>query len=79
MRENALSSISTESGKLNLIGLAPDSLAKFFVGLGEKPYRVKQIMRWIYQRGVLEFDEMTDLSLRLRSKLNLVATMSFRK
>ena len=79
MRENALSSISTESGKLNLIGLAPDSLAKFFVGLGEKPYRVKQIMRWLYQRVVLEFDEIPALSLRLRSQLNLVATMSLPK
>ena len=79
MRENALNPISAESGKLNLIGLAPNSLAEFFVGLGEKPYRVRQLMRWVYQRGVLEFDEMTDLSLQLRRQLNLVATLSLPK
>ena len=79
MRENALNPISAESSKLNLIGLAPNSLTEFFVGLGEKPYRVRQLMRWIYQRGVLEFDEMTDLSLGLRRQLHLVATLSLPK
>ena len=76
MRAHALSLRPSAPGKLNLIGLRPDVLAEFFVGLGEKPYRARQIMRWVYQRGVLDFSEMTDLSLRLRRQLDLVATLA---
>lgn len=75
MRAHALSPTHAVPGKLNLIGLTPDALAEFFVGLGEKPYRARQIMRWVYKRGVLDFNEMTDLSLRLRRQLELVATL----
>ena len=62
--------------KLNLIGLAPEALAEFFEGIGEKSYRSKQIMGWLYQRGALSFREMTDISLRLRQRLELIATLS---
>ena len=62
--------------KLNLIGLSPESLAEFFDGLGEKPFRARQIMGWLYQRGVLNFQEMTDISVRLRRRLELVATLT---
>ena len=79
MRENALNSIHDTSGKLNLIGLSPEMLAEFFVGLGEKPYRARQIMGWAYQRGVVNFNEMTNLSLRLRQRLELVASLALPK
>ncbi|MFL2545944.1 MAG: 23S rRNA (adenine(2503)-C(2))-methyltransferase RlmN [Candidatus Rariloculaceae bacterium] len=61
--------------KLNLIGLAPEALSEFFEGIGEKSYRSKQIMGWLYQRGVLSFSDMTDISLRLRQRLELIATL----
>lgn len=45
-----------------------------FVGsLGEKPYRAKQILQWLYRHGVTDFDEMTDLSKSSRSKLKSAA------
>ena len=37
---------------------------------GEKPYRARQLMQWIYQRGVTSFAEMTDLSKSLRAELD---------
>lgn len=37
--------------------------------LGERPFRAKQLYRWIHQRGATAFDEMTDLSKDLRAKL----------
>ena len=37
--------------------------------LGEKPFRAEQIFKWIYQEKVKTFDEMTNLSLELRKKL----------
>ena len=75
MRAHALKSSPDASAKLNLIGLGPSTLAEFFEGLEEKPYRARQIMRWVYQRGVLDFNEMTDLSLRLRKQLERVACL----
>lgn len=55
--------------KVNLLGLSLDSLEQFFVGLDEKPFRARQLMQWIYQRGVEDFESMTDLSKSLRAKL----------
>ena len=37
--------------------------------LGEKKYRAEQIFNWIYKEKVTSFDEMTNLSIELRSKL----------
>ena len=61
--------------KLNLIGLEQSALSEFFEGLGEKSYRARQVMSWLYRRGVLTFREMTDISLRVRRQLDLVATL----
>ena len=41
----------------------------FFVQIGEKPYRSTQVVQWIYQRGELDIDKMTDLSKPLRQSL----------
>ena len=43
--------------------------------LGEKPFRAEQIFKWIYQEKVKTFDEMTNLSLELRKKLEENYTM----
>lgn len=78
MQAHALSGIESFDSppeRLNLIGLAPDVLAEFFEGIGEKSYRAKQIMRWVYGRGVLDFQEMTDISLRLRKQLKQIASL----
>ncbi|HEX5339448.1 MAG TPA: 23S rRNA (adenine(2503)-C(2))-methyltransferase RlmN [Gammaproteobacteria bacterium] len=55
--------------KQNLLGLDRQALEAFFVRLGEKPFRARQIMQWMYQRGVADFDAMTDLGKNLRAKL----------
>lgn len=54
--------------KINLRDLTIEELKKFLEGMGEKPFRAKQIFAWIY-KGVESFDEMTDLSKNLREKL----------
>ena len=38
--------------------------------IGEKPFRAEQIFKWLFQDKVMSFDEMTNLSLELRQKLN---------
>lgn len=44
-------------------------LEQLFAGLGEKPFRARQLMRWMYGRGLLEPAAMTDLSGELRATL----------
>ncbi|MFZ5465825.1 MAG: 23S rRNA (adenine(2503)-C(2))-methyltransferase RlmN [Pseudomonadota bacterium] len=61
------------SGKINLLGLPKGKLEQFFVEMGEKPFRAAQVMKWIHQRGVIDFAEMSDLSKALREKLAQVA------
>ena len=59
--------------KINLLDLDHAGLAALFVELGEKPFRATQIMKWIYQFGVSNFDDMNNLSKVLREKLSNVA------
>lgn len=56
---------------INLKGLDLGELQALVSQMGEAPYRAGQIMRWIYQRDVEHFDEMTDLSKELRHRLSL--------
>jgi 23S rRNA (adenine2503-C2)-methyltransferase len=65
-----------EAERLDLLGLDRERLEGFFVQQGEKPFRARQILQWIHQRGVTEFAEMTDLSQKLRDRLEALATIS---
>jgi len=56
--------------KTNLLGMSQGDLEQFLAERSEKPFRARQIMQWIYQRAVDDFDEMTDLSKALRATLN---------
>ncbi|MCK9200600.1 MAG: 23S rRNA (adenine(2503)-C(2))-methyltransferase RlmN, partial [Gallionella sp.] len=40
---------------------------------GEKPFRAKQVLRWIYKAGESDFDAMSDLAVSLREKLKQIA------
>jgi len=59
----------SETAPVDLSGLDRAGLEAFFSELGEKRFRAKQILQWIHQRGVADFDAMTDLSKGLRQKL----------
>ena len=54
---------------INLLDFDRKGLQAFFVGLGEKPFRATQLLKWIYQEGVVDFDQMTNLSKSLRAYL----------
>jgi len=59
--------------KTNLLGMSREGLEHFFAALGEKPFRARQLLQWVYQRGVTDFARMTDLSRALRTRLFEVA------
>tara|TARA_R110002049_G_scaffold305422_3_gene502042 strand:+ start:2715 stop:3785 length:1071 start_codon:yes stop_codon:yes gene_type:complete len=57
------------TAKKNIRDLNTTELATFFTTIGEKPFRAKQVDEWLWQKGARTFDEMTNLSESLRSKL----------
>jgi 23S rRNA (adenine2503-C2)-methyltransferase len=59
--------------KTNLLGLDLPGLEAFVQSLGEKPFRARQLMTWIYKRRVDDFGQMTDLSKSFRTKLEEAA------
>ncbi len=65
--------INKLSKKINLLGYSFESLKSFFSELGEPEYRAKQLLSWIHQKGVIDFDNMTDFNKDLRKKLNSVS------
>ena len=54
---------------LNLLNLDAAQLAGFFAEAGEKPFRAKQLLRWMHQFGEADFSKMSDIAKPLRQKL----------
>ena len=54
----------------NLYVYKLEDLEELMISLGQKKYRATQIFKWIYERGVTNFDEMSDISLSFREVLN---------
>ena len=46
-----------------------DELKEVFDGLGEAGYRLDQLLGWLYRQRVASWDEMTNLSAKLRATL----------
>jgi len=67
--------MSSETTKVNLLDLDRKGLEAFFTSVGEKAFRASQLMQWIHQRGITDFDEMTDLSKALRERLKETAVV----
>ncbi len=60
--------------KTNLLDLDRKGLRTYFAEeLNEKAFRADQIMKWIYQFGCDDFDQMTNINKKLREKLKRVA------
>lgn len=59
--------------KTNLLGLSRPELEAFIADMGEKPFRARQLMKWLYKRAESDFDQMTDLAKSFRERLKEVA------
>ncbi len=59
--------------KVNLLGLTLPQLEAFFESIGEKKFRAAQVIKWIHQQGILEFEQMSNLAKPLREKLATIA------
>lgn len=65
-----------DMARANLLDFDRDGMRDFFAGLGEKPWRADQVMKWIYHRLESDFEAMTDLGKSLREKLPEVAVIN---
>ena len=54
---------------VNLLELDAGGLASLCAEYGEKPFRGRQLMRWVHQSASADFDAMTDLAKPLRERL----------
>src|SRR5688572_23195404 len=66
-------SMSATPIKTNLLGLTRSELEAFVEKMGEKPFRARQLMKWLYKRNVSEIEQMTDLAKRFRERLQEIA------
>jgi len=65
-----------KNSKVNLLDYTETELESFFAELGEKSFRARQILQWIYQFGVSDFSLMSNISKTLKSKLNDIAEIN---
>jgi 23S rRNA (adenine2503-C2)-methyltransferase len=61
---------------VNLLDFDAEGLTAWFAQQGEKPFRARQVLRWIHHFGESDFNAMTDIAKSLREKLIATATVS---
>jgi 23S rRNA (adenine2503-C2)-methyltransferase len=57
----------------NLLDLDRDALVAWFEARGEKPFRARQVLRWVHRRGTSDFEQMTDIARATRQMLSASA------
>jgi len=62
--------------KVNLLGLDAPALAAFFAARAEKPFRARQVLRWVHRFGESDFARMSDLAKDARSMLAAAAEVA---
>ena len=68
--------MSDTAGRTNLLGMTRTELEAFVGGFGAKPYRARQLLKWVYRRGESDFARMTDLATDFRAELSRRATVA---
>ena len=64
---------------VNLLDLSPQRLTDFVETLGEPRFRAMQLIKWVHQARVTDFDEMSNLSKKFREQLKATAEIRFPK
>jgi len=75
--ESASASPSRQADKrVELSGLSLEGMTRWMEELGEKPFRARQLYRWVHKLYASDFEQMTDLSKALREKLKERASLA---
>lgn len=64
--------MNSQSQKINIKNLAPAELEKHFAEMGLEGFRALQVRKWLYQKDVTSFEEMTNISKSFREQLSEV-------
>lgn len=70
-----MSALLPEPPPINLLDFDADGLNTWFAQIGEKPFRARQVLRWIHHSGQDNFAAMTDIAKGLREKLQGTAVI----
>ena len=62
--------MNSNSKRINLLNLSISELNSFFLSIDQKEFRTTQLIKWIHQNGVINFENMTNFSKPLRNYLN---------
>ena len=65
--------ISRMEERINLLDFSPAALTDWLVAQGEKPFRARQVLRWVHRAGCDDFARMTDVAKALRARLQATA------
>ena len=65
--------VAKQQTKVNLLGLSQSKMEAFFLKIGEKKFRARQVLKWIHHHRVDNFDEMTNIGKSLRDRLKACA------
>ncbi len=69
-------SADSQQSKINLLDLSPAGMEDFFLSIGEKSFRAKQMMKWIYHELQTDFEGMSNFSKSLRTQLDEIAEIA---
>jgi 23S rRNA (adenine2503-C2)-methyltransferase len=70
IESNTVQQVVFENKTTNLLGLDRAGMESFFESIGEKKFRATQVLKWIHQMGVTDFQQMNNLSKDLRNRLS---------
>ena len=56
--------------KRDILSMSLDEISIALDSMGEKKFRAEQIFSWLHVKKVTNFEEMTNISLELRTKLS---------
>lgn len=62
--------MNNEIHKIDIRKLSLDELREYFLEAGEQKFRASQVYEWLWKKAAYSFEEMTNLSVELRDKLN---------
>ncbi len=62
--------MNSNSKRINLLNLSISELNSFFLSIDQKEFRTTQLIKWVHQNGVINFENMTNFSKPLRNYLN---------
>jgi 23S rRNA (adenine2503-C2)-methyltransferase len=62
--------VNAKKDKIDIRSLSPEALQQHFIQMDEKAFRAKQVYEWLWKKSCLSFDDMSNISKELRTKLD---------